>query len=106
MMNLNDIAEQAHALAKQRGLKTDVLSSLKHCAGEVVEATEAFTKLFDEVSPNRAEGLKQDFSLELADIVICALTASYEAGINIEDAISEAMQKNAQRAYGGVYEEP
>lgn len=106
MMYLNDIAEQAHALAKQRGLKTDVVSSLKHCAGEVIEATEAFTKAYTAVSPNMTEGLKRDFSLELADIIICALTASYEAGIDIEEAISEAMQKNAQRAYGGVYEEP
>lgn len=106
MMYLNDIAEQAHALAKQRGLRTDAISSLKHCAGEVVEATEAFTKLSDEVRPNMVEVRKQDFSLELADVIICALTASYEAGIDIEEAISEAMQKNAQRAYGGVYEEP
>lgn len=95
MTNLNDIAQQAHMLAKQRGLPTDVLSTLKHCGGEVVEATEAFTKF-------NLLGEKKDFidlGLELADIIICALTASAEENIDIEGALDRAMQKNARRAY-------
>lgn len=41
MINLNDLAEQAHTIADMRGLKTDVFSALKHCSGEVTEAVEA-----------------------------------------------------------------
>lgn len=45
MINLNDLAEQAHSLAKLREFRVDVFSALKHCAGEVTEAVEANTKL-------------------------------------------------------------
>ncbi len=102
MINLNDLAEQAHSLAQLRELKVDIFSTLKHCAGEVTEAVEAFTKLdrlYDRASPNLADSLFKSLGSELADIIICVLTASYEAGINIEEAIYEAMQKNARRAY-------
>lgn len=99
MINLNDVAEQAYILAEKRQLDTDVLSTLKHCAGEVVEATEAYTKLQSTPSPNQAEVYIHDTGLELADIIICALTASVKLGIDIETSINEAMQKNARRAY-------
>lgn len=98
-MNLNDIAEQAYILADKRGLDTDVISTLKHCAGEVVEATEAFTKLQSTPSPNMAETYLEDTGLEIADIIVCALTASVKLGIDVEKYINKAMQKNAQRAY-------
>lgn len=98
-MYLNDIAEQAHVLAKQRGFKTDVFSVLKHCTGEVTEAVEANTRLMHTESPNMADVYSSELALELADVIICILTASYEAKIDIEKAIGEAMQKNARRAY-------
>ena len=92
MINLNDLSRQSLLLAQQRGLKTDVISTLKHCAGEVVEATQAYSDvvLEDDI---------EDFSLELADIIICVLTASAVEGIDIEEAVNKAMQKNAKRAY-------
>ena len=96
MLNLNDLAEQAHTLSERRGYKTDVFSCLKHCSGEVTEAVEANTVY------NRT-GEKADqihLAEELADIIICALTASAEEEIDIENAINEAMLKNARRAYG------
>lgn len=95
MKNLNDLAKQSLMLAKQRGLDTSVLSTLKHCGGEVVEATEAFARfnLLGERKDYR------DFSSELADIIICALTASAVEDVDIEKALEEAMQKNARRAY-------
>lgn len=95
MINLNDIAKQAHMLAKQRKLKVDVLSTLKHCGGEVVEATEAFAR-FNMLGEHKDY---HDFASELADIIICVLTASAEEEIDIEKALDEAMQKNARRAY-------
>lgn len=99
MLNLNDIAEQSYILAKQRGLSTDMISTLKHCAGEVVEACEAQARLMEAQDWNTCEKHKVALGLELADIIICALTASARAGINIEEYINKAMQKNAQRAY-------
>lgn len=98
MINLNDLAEQAHTIADMRGQKTEVFSALKHCSGEVAEAIEANFWYND----CRTASSKAELASELADIIICVLTASYEAGINIEQALNEAMQKNAQRAYGEV----
>ena len=98
MINLNDLAEQAHTIADMRGQKTEVFSALKHCSGEVAEAIEANFWYND----CRTTNSKAELASELADIIICVLTASYEAGINIEQALNEAMQKNAQRAYGEV----
>ena len=96
MLNINDLAEQAHTLAERRGFKTDVLSCLKHCAGEVTEAVEANT-----VYNKTGEKADQNhLAEELADIIICALTASAEEEIDIEIAVNEAMLKNARRAYG------
>ena len=96
MLNINDLAEQSHALTERRGYKTDVLSCLKHCAGEVTEAVEANT-----VYNRTGEKTDQNhLAEELADIIICALTASAEEEIDIERAINEAMLKNAKRAYG------
>ena len=96
MMNLNDIAEQAHTLTERRGYKTDVFNCLKHCAGEVTEAVEAntiYNKTGEKADQNH-------LAEELADIIICALTASAEEEIDIERAVNEAMLKNARRAYG------
>lgn len=98
-MNLNDIAEQARMLAKQRGFNTDMLSTLKHCAGEVVEATEAYTQFGYVANSDRTKAKKEAMGQELADVIICALTASAELGFDIEKYIEEAMQKNARRAY-------
>lgn len=100
MLNINDIAEQAHTLAQRRGYKTDVLSTLKHCAGEVIEATEAYTQLEYVANSDRTKAKKEAMGQELADIIICALTASVELGFDIEEYIGKAMQKNARRAYG------
>ena len=97
MVNLNDMAKQAHMLAKQRGLETDVFSCLKHCAGEVTEAVEANSKVWDDI---RTYGYLKHLEEELADVIICVLTASADMQIDIEKAISESMQKNAGRAYG------
>lgn len=96
MLNLNDLAKQSLLIAERRGLSTDVLSTLKHCGGEVVEATEAFTR-FNMLGEHKDY---HDFSSELADIIICVLSASAKEDVDIEDALNRAMTKNARRAYG------
>ena len=41
MIDLNNIARQSLKIAEHRKLETDALSCIKHCAGEIAEATQA-----------------------------------------------------------------
>ena len=41
---------------------------------------------------------KAEYAEELADIIICALTAAHSADVDIEYAVNEKMQKNELRA--------
>ena len=90
MVNLNDFASQAKIISERRGQEKGVIPALKHCAGEICEAVEAWTR----------EPGSDSFSLELADIIICVLTVASETGTDIEKSLTEAMIKNAERAYG------
>lgn len=84
MLTLNTIAKQALTIARARGFADkDVL---KHLAGEVIEASEAYT--------NRNI---ENYSHELADVIICALSASAQLDIDIEKAIEEKLFMNAKR---------
>ena len=123
-MNLNEVSKNALENAKRReanGAKIDchTLSMLKHCAGEVIEATEA-TEAYAEYRDikNLAEDLtatdldekwesqeepdvceeyyqecESKFSSELADIICCVLIISAKEGIDIEKAVSDCLQK-------------
>ena len=94
-MNLNEAAENAYKSALQRqhnGADVKVAEILKHCAGEVIEAQEAFIMWKYEAHE------ESKYAEELADVIICALIAAKRDGIDIEKAVNEKMQKNAQRA--------
>lgn len=94
-MNLNEAAENAYKSALQRqhnGADVKVAEILKHCAGEVIEAQEAFILCkYDAHDPVK-------YAEELADVIICALIAAGRDEIDIEKAVNEKMQINAQRA--------
>ena len=97
-VNLNELAKNCLMVARKReengaNIKTDTMSMLKHCAGEVVEATEAFSTVTDETS-------RKAFSSELADIICCVLIIAGHEEIDIAEALSSCMTKNAKRAYG------
>lgn len=100
MIELNEHAKTALLIAKQRdrigqaSSRTD--SVLKHCAGEVCEAMEAYTayKLDD---TNKS---KQLFAGELADIITCVLILSAAHEIDIENALALCQQKNEARING------
>ena len=94
-MNLNEAAENSYKSALQRqhnGADIKVAEILKHCAGEVIEAQEAFILWkYDAHDPVK-------YAEELADVIICALIAAGRDEIDIEKAVNKKMQKNAQRA--------
>ena len=98
-MKLNEAAENSYKTALQRqhngaynGADVKVAEILKHCAGEVIEAQEAFMKWKYEAHE------ESKYAEELADVIICALIAAGRDKIDIERAVSLKMQINAQRA--------
>ena len=101
MIELNELAKECREIAKKReehGLKSDTLNCLKHCAGEVVEANEAYNDWTFLDTPK--EDMKRAYAEELADIIICTLIAAANDNIDIEMAISEKVVKNSLRAEG------
>ena len=99
MINLNDLAKEAYIIAKKRELngakiKADTISMLKHCAGEVMEATEAYCDFVYEMTDENEE----KFQNEVADIMVCCLIMSGYMGFDMEKAINRVMEKNRLRA--------
>lgn len=97
MIDLNELAKQTLANAEKRHangarIKTDTRSMLKHCATEVVEATEAYANRYD-----FGDGY---FVSELADIICCALIIAGKENIDIEKAVLDCIEKNRKRAEG------
>ena len=91
-MDLNGLAKEAFEIAKARGQKTDALSCLKHCSGELVEATEAYNNWTFNI------GDDVQFADELADVIMCILTLSASENIDIEKALLKCLEKNRKRA--------
>ena len=91
-MNLNEASQKAYEIAKKRGIRETTFEALKHCAGEVLEAVESYTKYV--YSPIEET---DNFPAELADIVICVLSISAQENIDIEQAIERKMLINEGR---------
>ena len=69
MINLNELSKQCLQIAKKRaqhGIKSDTFSVLKHCAGEVVEAMDAYDVYMYQIK-------RENYVSELADIIVCVL---------------------------------
>lgn len=93
MIDLNELKKKAHENSKKRaengGTKPlNTFNLLKHCATEVVEATEAHEKYSDY------------FSDELCDIICCVLIIAENEQIDIEQALLKCIEKNRKRAEG------
>ena len=93
MIKLNEIAKQSLQNAKDRGQEIDTIKALKHCAGEVLESVEAYTRFV--YSPIEEA---DNFPDELADVIMCILTLSAKENIDIEQAILNCLEKNRKRA--------
>ena len=111
MIDLNDLAYKMRNVAYVRktngaNVDTDTMAMLKHCASEVVEATEAYNTLDSainyscEYERNIIE-LQENFESELADVIACILIiCANEPTIDIEEALQKCFQKNLARAEG------
>lgn len=98
MIDLNSLCKTAFEIAKARqenGSNVNVYTPnmLKHCATEVVEATEAYTN-----STIRYGSINQQFADELADIICCVLIIAGREEIDIEKAVNSCIEKNRKRA--------
>lgn len=99
MIDLNKLSTEAYIVAKKRELngakiKADAISMLKHTAGEVMEATEAYCDFVYEMTKEYEE----KFQDEVADIIVCCLIVSGYMQFDIEKAIDRVMEKNRLRA--------
>ena len=95
-MNLNEAAAKAYQSARQREknvVPVKIGDILKHCAGEVIEAATAREYMIMQDYDN-----KHAYGEELADVIICALIAAANDGVDIEKAIKEKIKINEQRA--------
>ena len=98
-MNLNKASEKAFEIAQKRNQykfdDRDVARGLKHCAGEVIEACEAYNNWTFLVTPKT--DLKQVFEDELADVIMCILSICGFEHIDIEKALERCFEKNEKR---------
>lgn len=93
-MNLKEASEKAFEIARKRGINETTFEALKHCAGEVIEANEAYNN-WTFLGDNEA---KENYENELADIIICVLSICGAENIDIEKAIERKMKINEERA--------
>ena len=95
MIDLNKLSKEAYIVAKKRELngafiKTEVIDILKHCAGEVMEATEAYCDFAYEMTDETEE----KFQNEVADIMTCCLIMPGYTMFDIESPLNRVMAKN------------
>lgn len=95
MIDLNKTASMALANALDRqangaNINAETIPMLKHCATEVIEATEAYARNAD----------RKVFTSELADIICCALIIADNEMIDIEKAVLDCLEKNRLRVEG------
>ena len=114
MLDLNKMAEKAYKIAVKRAQKGQIedprydIDNLKHCAGEIIEAEEAFYKwgitgisLENATSKKDKKRLekritekKAEFALEISDIIMCCLTIAANERIDIERSLFDCLLKN------------
>lgn len=104
MIDLNELKKKAHEYSRKRAENGDTkplntLNLLKHCATEVVEATEAWTE-YRFIKDCGVKANKSYFVSELSDIICCCMIIAAHENIDIEKAIEDCIEKNRKRAEG------
>lgn len=103
MIDLNELCNITLKNAEKRNanggdISTKTRKMLQHCATEVVEAMEAWTKYQDDGVNHDDYVYPYKFSDELADIICCVLIIAGKEQIDIEQAINGCIEKNRKRA--------
>ena len=118
MIDVNEISKMAYNIAEKRyksgafgNHDNSVQNLLKHCAGEVIEAMNAFDDWQEDLrfgavsmgvtDPDwNKETPKEKFVGELADVIMCVLIIAGKMNLDIEKAIVACGEKNYKRANG------
>lgn len=103
-LSLNEIAKLSYENAKKREnngghISAETRAMLKHCATEVIEATEAYSRLNFEKLVFSAEN-ENKFASELADIICCCTIIAGRENIDLDKAVADCLEKNRKRAEG------
>lgn len=106
-MNLNAVAKASYETAKKRQengahLSVKTRDMLKHCATEVIEAMEVYTKMdcYPQLNKPEQEIFKDLFASELADIICCSAIIAHAEKIDLDKAVADCLEKNRKRAEG------
>lgn len=99
MIDLNEFGKQSLEVAKTRqknGGKIDIkeIPMLKHCATEVIEATEAYLNY---IATDNEENYNA-FASELADIMSCCIIIATQNDVDLEKALQECYERNKLRS--------
>lgn len=99
LVDLNSLASYCHKIAHRRAMNEsdcsiDSLELLKHCAGEVIEATEAFAN---------KDKKPAEFAGELCDVITCCMILLDKHCFDVTNCLYNTISKNAKRAgYDGM----
>lgn len=104
-MTLNEIAGISYRNARKRQengahINVETGAMLKHCATEVVEATEAYGHWLHYENYDDSKRRKNQFALELADIICCCTIIAEGEKIDLDQAVADCLEKNRLRAEG------
>lgn len=109
MIDLNKAAKECYDIAVKRcdaGLNVpnpdDTFGLLKGCAGEILEAHEAYSNYAYWASGGNLgkplkDHLSKELGLELADIVVYVLLVAHHCSIDMEKMLTLAIEKNRKR---------
>jgi NTP pyrophosphatase (non-canonical NTP hydrolase) len=106
-MTLNDLVEQSHRLAKEKGWyeggERNIPEALALIHSEVSEALEEYRRYGRDAvtykQHNVDTGKPEGFAIELADVVIRVADLCGYLGIDLEDAVETKYLYNRTRAY-------
>lgn len=102
-LSLNEIAKLSYENARKREangghISRETNSMLKHCATEVIEATEAYTRW--SCAEEHLQECRNSFISELADIICCCTIIAGRENIDLDKAVADCLEKNRKRAEG------
>jgi len=102
MIDLNELKKETLRIAKKREengafVKTNSFETLKHCATEVVEATQVYTE-YVFVKDSGVRYSTHNLASELADVIVCVLNVAELEKIDIEKALLDCVEKNKKRS--------